>query len=193
MKKIQVIIGSTRPGRVGEKIALWVMEQSKTQTDIEFELIDLAAWDLPFLDEPMPPMMGMYTKDHTKKWAAKVSEADGFIFVTPEYNHGYPAALKNAIDFLHAEWNNKPVAFVGYGVVGGARAIGQLNQVTTTLKMVNAGNVNIINSRELYEPDGQLKEYEAHLSKHNDGLQAALASLANWVEILNPTRELAGV
>jgi NAD(P)H-dependent FMN reductase len=158
MKKIQVIIGSTRPGRVGEKIALWVMEQSKTQTDIEFELIDLAAWDLPFLDEPMPPMMGMYTKDHTKKWAAKVSEADGFIFVTPEYNHGYPAALKNAIDFLHAEWNNKPVAFVGYGVVGGARAIGQLNQVTTTLKMVNAGNVNIINSRELYEPDGQLKE-----------------------------------
>src|SRR3984893_3618266 len=123
MLKIAVIIGSTRPGRVGESVAKWVYELTKSRTEAEFELLDVKEFNLPLLDEPVPPAMGQYSKEHTKIWAAKINSFDGYVFVTPEYNHGICGALKNAIDFVYREWNNKAAGFVGYGSVGGARAV----------------------------------------------------------------------
>src|SRR5216684_3906554 len=102
MLKIAVIIGSTRPGRVGESVAKWVYELAKRRTEAEFELVDVKEFNLPLLDEPAPPAMGQYSKEHTKTWAAKINSFDGYVFVTPEYNHGICGALKNAIDFLAA-------------------------------------------------------------------------------------------
>ncbi len=98
--KIQIIIGSTRPGRVGKAVGEWVYEQLKAREDVELELIDLAEVNLPLLDEPIPPSQGKYSQQHTKDWSEIVNRADGYIIVTPEYNHGVPAALKNAIDYI---------------------------------------------------------------------------------------------
>lgn len=123
MLKIAIIIGSTRPGRNGEAVAKWVYEIAQKRTDAEFELVDIKDFNLPLLDEPVPPSMGQYSKPHTKKWAAKIGSFDGYVFVAPEYNHGISGALKNAIDFLFAEWNNKAAGFVSYGSVGGVRAV----------------------------------------------------------------------
>src|SRR5258707_10090594 len=120
--KIAIIIGSTRPGRNGEAVAKWVYELAQKRTDAEFELVDIKDFNLPLLDEPVPPSMGQYSKPHTKVWAAKIGSFDGYVFVAPEYNHGISGALKNAIDFLFAEWNNKAAGFVSYGGAGGARA-----------------------------------------------------------------------
>ena len=134
--KIAVIIASNRPGRIGPKVADWFMAQIKDVDSLSFDLIDLAEVNLPFLDEPNPPMMGEYTKDHTKKWSALIAGYDGYVFVTPEYNHAYPASLKNAIDYLHAEWAHKPVGFVGYGVTGASAAIEHLVNPLVQLNMV---------------------------------------------------------
>ena len=123
MLQVGIIIGSTRPGRKADAVASWVHEIAKQRTDAAFEVVDIADYNLPLLDEPVPPSIGKYSKDHTKKWAAKIATFDAFVFVTPEYNHGTSAALKNAIDFLFAEWNNKAAGFVGYGSAGGVRAI----------------------------------------------------------------------
>src|SRR2546427_10830524 len=127
--RIAIIIGSTRPGRNGEAVAKWVYEIAQERTDAEFELVDIKDFNLPLLDEPMPPIMGQYSKPHTKTWAAKIGSFDGYVFVTPEYNHGISGALKNAIDFLFREWNDKAAGFVSYGGAGGARAGGQLRLV----------------------------------------------------------------
>lgn len=137
MSKIGIIIGSTRPGRNGEAVAKWVYEISKKRTDAEFELVDIADYNLPLLDEPYPAMMHQYTKDHTKVWSAKISEFDGFIFVTPEYNHSTSGALKNAIDYLSLEWNNKAAAFVSYGSAGGVRAVEHLRLIAGELQMAD--------------------------------------------------------
>ena len=107
MLKVGIIIGSTRPGRQGEAVARWAYEIASPRSDAEFQVVDIKDFNLPLLDEPMPPIMGQYTKPHTKAWAAKIDSFDAYIFVTPEYNHGIPASLKNAIDFLYREWNNK--------------------------------------------------------------------------------------
>jgi len=137
MSKIGIIIGSTRPGRNGEAVAKWVYEISKKRTDAEFELVDIADYNLPLLDEPYPAMMHQYTKEHTKVWSAKISEFDGFIFVTPEYNHSTSGALKNAIDYLSLEWNNKAAAFVSYGSMGGVRAVEHLRLIAGELQMAD--------------------------------------------------------
>ena len=129
MVRIGIIIGSTRPGRVGESVARWVYEVASRRSDAEFELVDVKSFELPVFDEPVPPAMGQYSKDHTKKWAAKIASFDAFIFVTPEYNHSIPGALKNAIDFIYAEWNNKVAGIVSYGSAGGVRAAEHLRQV----------------------------------------------------------------
>src|SRR3979409_1194908 len=122
MIKIAIILGSTRPGRNGEAVAKWVHEIAKKRSDAEFELVDIKDFNLPLLDEPGPPPMVKYRKPHTKTWAAKVGSFDAYVFVTPEYNHGISGALKNAIDFLFAEWNNKAAGFVSYGGASGTRA-----------------------------------------------------------------------
>src|SRR4029078_1798521 len=123
MLRLAVIIGSTRPGRVGEAVAQWVHGLAQKRWDAATELVDIADFDLPLLDEPIPPSQGKYSKEHTKKWAAKIASFDGYVFVTPEYNHGISGALKNAIDFLYTEWNNKAAGFGRYGAAQwGARA-----------------------------------------------------------------------
>ena len=137
MVKVAIIIGSTRPGRKAEAVARWVFEISKKRGDAEFELVDILDFNLPLLDEPVPPSRGQYSKPHTKAWAAKIDPFDAFVFVTPEYNHGIPGALKNAIDFLYAEWNNKAAAFVGYGSAGGVRAVESLRLVMGELQVAD--------------------------------------------------------
>ncbi|MFD7902669.1 NADPH-dependent FMN reductase [Kitasatospora sp. NPDC059747] len=135
--KIAVILGSTRPGRNGKAVADWVVDRAGARTGAEYELVDLADWPLPFMDEPMPPAMGQYQGEHTKAWAAKVAEFDGYVFVTPEYNHSLPGVLKNAIDFAYAEWNNKAAAIVSYGTVGGIRAAEHLRTVASAVQLAH--------------------------------------------------------
>jgi NAD(P)H-dependent FMN reductase len=137
MPKLHVILASTRPGRAGEPIADWFVERAVAHGAFDVELVDLAEVALPFLDEPNHPRLRRYTQEHTKAWSARVDRADAFVFVTPEYNYGLTAPLKNAIDYLHFEWQHKPVGFVSYGgVAAGTRAVQMLKQVVTTLKMV---------------------------------------------------------
>jgi NAD(P)H-dependent FMN reductase len=140
MTRIAIIIGSTRPGRNGEGVAQWVHDIAKQRDDAEYELVDIADYHLPHLDEAMPPALGQYAHPHTKAWAATIASYDGFVFVTPEYNHSTSGALKNAIDFLFAEWNNKAAGFVSYGAVGGARAVEHLRLVMGELMVADVRN-----------------------------------------------------
>ena len=135
MLKVAIILGSSRPGRNGEAVSQWIYELAKNREDADFELIIIVYYNLPLLDEPFPPLIDQYTKDHTKRWAAKINSFDAFVFVTAEYNHGIPGALKNAIDFLLKEWNNKVAGFVSYGSAGGVRAVEQLRLVMAEVKV----------------------------------------------------------
>jgi NAD(P)H-dependent FMN reductase len=135
MLKIAIILGSTRPGRNGEAVSQWVYEIAKKRNDANFELLDIKDYNLPLLDEPIPPSMGQYSKEHTKTWALKIDSFDAYVFVTAEYNHGIPGALKNAIDFLNKEWSNKVAGFVSYGGAGGVRSVEQLRLVMAELKV----------------------------------------------------------
>jgi NAD(P)H-dependent FMN reductase len=137
MIRIAIIIGSTRPGRNGEAVARWVYQVAQKRSDAEFELIDIKDFNLPLLDEPVPPSLGQYTKEHTKAWSAKIDSFDAYVFVTPEYNHGTSGALKNAIDFLYKEWNNKAAGFVGYGGASGTRAVENLRLVMGELQIAD--------------------------------------------------------
>ena len=137
MVKVGIIVGSTRPGRKAYAVAQWVYEIAKKRADAEFELVDIKDFNLPLLDEPMPPSMGQYSNPHTKAWAAKIATFDAFVFITPEYNHGTSAALKNAIDYLYREWNNKAAGFVAYGGAGGIRAVEQLRLVMGELQVAD--------------------------------------------------------
>jgi NAD(P)H-dependent FMN reductase len=137
MIRIAVVVGSTRPGRKALDVANWVLDIAGMRGDAMFELVDIQDFNLPLLDEPLPPSMGRYAQPHTRTWAAKIAEFDGYVFVTPEYNHGTSGALKNAIDFLYKEWNNKAAGFVGYGSAGGARAIEHLRLVMGELMVAD--------------------------------------------------------
>ena len=134
---VGIILGSTRPGRVGEAVAHWVHGIAARRTDATVELVDLKTFNLPLLDEPIPPSRGRYSRPHTHEWAAKIASFDAFVFVTAEYNHGIPGALKNAIDYLFAEWHHKSAGFVSYGGAGGARAVEQLRLVMGELHVAD--------------------------------------------------------
>jgi len=166
--KTLIIVASTRPGRVGRPIADWFFAQAASQpSGVQFELVDLADWNLPFLDEPIPPMAHTYQHDHTKRWSAKIADADGYIIVTPEYNHGYPAALKNALDYLYHEWAGKPVGFVGYGMGGGRLAVSQLQQVVEELQMRPlTEQVAITFEHDMFDEHHQLVEPDKVLAKY---------------------------
>jgi len=129
MLKVAIIVGSTRPGRKAEAVAQWVHGIATERHDAQFEIVDIQEFNLPLLDEAMPPAMGQYSQPHTKAWSATIASFDAYVFVTPEYNHGPSGALKNAIDFLFREWNNKSAGFVAYGSAGGVRAVEQLRLV----------------------------------------------------------------
>jgi NAD(P)H-dependent FMN reductase len=180
MIKIAVIVGSTRPGRNGEAVGKWVYEVAARRQDVSFELIDLAEVNLPLLDEPFPPALQKYTKDHTKAWSEKVSGFDGFIFVTPEYNHGVPAALKNALDYLYREWNNKVAGFVGYGNAGGARSIVQLRQIIAELQMAGVREQVSLNLFTDFENFRVFKPAPVHEQKIN----AMIDQMINWGDAL---------
>jgi NAD(P)H-dependent FMN reductase len=136
MPTLQIIVASTRPGRVGLPIGQWVRDRAVEHGAFEVELIDLAEMNLPFLDEPKHPRLGEYQHQHSKDWSATIARGDAFVFVTPEYNHSFNAPLKNAIDFLYAEWQYKPAGFVSYGgVAGGTRAVQALKPVLAILRM----------------------------------------------------------
>jgi NAD(P)H-dependent FMN reductase len=137
MTKIGIILGSTRPGRNGAQVGQWVLDVASKRIELDFDLVDLIDYPLPHLDEPMPPSLGQYQMEHTRNWAKKIASFDGFIIVTPEYNHSTSGVLKNAIDYLFSEWNNKAVGFVSYGSVGGARAAEHLRLIAGELKMAD--------------------------------------------------------
>jgi NAD(P)H-dependent FMN reductase len=146
---LQVIIASTRPGRVGLPVATWFAQRAREHGGFTVEVVDLAEVDLPIFDEPKHPRLGQYEHQHTKDWSATIARGDAFVFVMPEYNYGFNAAVKNAIDYLHVEWQHKAVGFVSYGgVAAGTRAVQMLKQVVTTLKMVpvfDAVNIPFVN------------------------------------------------
>ena len=138
--KIAVVVGSTRPGRKGRMVAEWVLARAEDRPGARYELVDLLDFPLPLLDEPMSAKAagaGGYTHDHTNAWAAKVAEYDGFVFVTPEYNHSLSGALKNALDFLYEEWTNKAAAVVTYGAAGGVRAAEHLRGILSELQVAH--------------------------------------------------------
>ncbi|HEY3822277.1 MAG TPA: NAD(P)H-dependent oxidoreductase [Polyangiaceae bacterium] len=137
MLRLHVVVTSTRPGRVGLSVAQWFLERAKRHGKLDPELVDLKEVNLPALDEPKHPRFKQYEHEHTKKWSAKVSEADAFAFVTPEYNYSCPPALLNAFDYLYEEWTYKPAGFVSYGSVsGGTRSVQMIKPTVTALKMM---------------------------------------------------------
>jgi NAD(P)H-dependent FMN reductase len=134
--RLGVVVASTRPGRVGSAVAEWFAGEAEQHTGFEVDVIDLAEIGLPFFDEPNHPRLRDYTHQHTRDWSARIDDVDALVFVTPEYNFGMPATLKNALDFLHHEWAYKPVAFVSYGgVSAGTRAVQMAKEIVTTLRM----------------------------------------------------------
>lgn len=185
MLKLAIIIGSTRPGRVGESVGRWVHEIAQKRSDATFELVDIEEFNLPLLDEPVPPSMGKYSQEHTKKWAAKIAAFDGYVFVTPEYNHGINGALKNAIDFLFAEWNNKAAGFVGYGSAGGARAVEHLRLVMAEVQVATVRNQVMLSLREDFENYATFKPRPFHEQAVGQVFDQVIA----WAGALKPLRE----
>ncbi|MEV0114846.1 NAD(P)H-dependent oxidoreductase [Streptomyces sp. NPDC050844] len=184
MLKIGIILGSTRPNRNGEQVARWVLDIASRRTDAEFELLDLRDYPLPHLDEPMPPSLGQYQHEHTRQWAAKIASFDGFVIVTPEYNHGIPGVLKNAIDFLYAEWNNKAVGFVSYGGVGGVRAVEHLRAVAAELQMADVRQQVTLSMITEFENFSVFKPGEYNLP----ALDTMLDQVIAWSAALAPLR-----
>src|SRR5688572_17047457 len=185
MLTLAIIIGSTRPGRVGEAVARWVFQLAQKRGDAQYELVDIKQFNLPLLDEPIPPSMGQYSKEHTKTWAAKIASFDGYVFVTPEYNHGISAALKNAIDFLYAEWNDKAAGFVGYGSAGATRAVEQLRLVMAEVQVATVRNQVMLSLREDFEDYRVFKPRGFHEKTLGQVIDQVLA----WSGALRAVRE----
>jgi NAD(P)H-dependent FMN reductase len=185
MIRLAVIVGSTRPGRHAEAVAKWTHELAKKRTDAEVELVDIATFELPLLDEPIPPAQGRYSKEHTKRWAAAIAGFDAFVFVTPEYNHGIPGALKNAIDFLYAEWNNKAAGFVSYGSAGGTRAVEQLRMVMAELQIADVRQQVVLSLATDFENYSVFKPH----ARHEKSLQTLLDQVIAWGTALKTLRK----
>jgi NAD(P)H-dependent FMN reductase len=181
---IGIILGSTRPGRNGEAVAKWVYEIASQRGDANYELVDIAEYHLPHLDEAMPPSLGQYSQPHTKAWAAKIDSFDGFVFVTPEYNHSTSGALKNAIDFLYAEWNNKAAGFVSYGSVGGTRAVEHLRLIMAELQVATVRAQVALSLFTDFENFSTFRPGEHQLQS----LDATLAQVASWSQALRTVR-----
>jgi NAD(P)H-dependent FMN reductase len=182
-----VIIGSTRPGRVGSAVADWIIDRAQARGDFDVRVADLAEQNLPIFDEPHHPRLGNYVHQHTKDWSAVVAPADAYVFVIPEYNHGFNAATKNALDYLNKEWRDKPAGIVSYGgVAAGTRATQMLKQVLTALRitpMMDAVNIPFVQQR--LDENGRLKPNE----EMEAGATAMLDELARWAQALRVLRE----
>jgi NAD(P)H-dependent FMN reductase len=184
--KLQTIVTSTRPGRMGPLIADWFVGAARAHGNFDVELVDLAAANLPMYDEPHHPMRRQYENEHTKKWSASVSAADAFVFVLPEYNFSAPPAFANALDYLFWEWQYKPAAFVSYGgVSGGTRAAQAARLHVSTLKMMP-----IPEGVALPNFFGQLKDGKFEGNDLNaQGVASTLNELHKWADALTPLRE----
>jgi NAD(P)H-dependent FMN reductase len=183
---LRIIIGSTRPGRIGPSVAAWITERAREHGGFDVEVTDLAELNLPMYDEPNHPRLRKYVHQHTKDWSALVEASDAFIFVTPEYNYGFNAALKNAIDYLHGEWANKAAGIVSYGgVAAGTRATQMLKQVFTALKIVPVTDaVNIPFVTQFIDEDRRLKPNEVM----EQAATAMLDEVLRWTQALRPLR-----
>ena len=186
MVRIGIVIGSTRPGRKAEAVARWVHGIASKRTDATYELVDIQEFNLPLLDEPVPPSMGQYSKDHTKRWAARIDAYDGFVFVTPEYNHATSGALKNAIDFLFREWNNKAAGFVGYGSAGGARAIENLRLIMGEVMVADVRQAVQLTLAHDFENYTTFKP----AASHEKTVNAMLDQVVDWSRALQGVRTL---
>ncbi len=187
MATLQIIVASTRPGRVGFPVAKWFEGRALAHGGFDIELVDLAAVDLPFVDEPNHPRLRQYTKQHTRAWSARVASADAFVFVMPEYNHGFNAPLKNALDYLHNEWLYKPVGFVSYGgVAAGTRAVQLLKPVLNGLKMTPlAEAVSIPFVTQFIDDEGEVRANEIM----EQSAETMLTELVRVEAALRPLRE----
>jgi len=191
---LTIVIGSTRPGRVGPKFATWFRSLAIAHDGFDVELVDLAQLNLPFLDEPSHPRLRQYVHQHTIDWSRTVERSDAFVFVTPEYNFGYSAALKNAIDYLSQEWADKAVGFVSYGgVAGGTRAVQQLKQVVTALKMIPvAESVNLPFFTQFIDDSGTVQPNDV-MTRSADAMLDELARITALIRPKVPVTSEPGV
>lgn len=184
MLRIAIVIGSTRPNRVAPQVANWVLEQAKKRGDASYEIVDIADFDLPVLDEPMPPSLGNYAHGHTKRWAETVASYDGYIFITPEYNHSITGALKNAIDFVYSEWNNKAAGFVSYGSTGGVRAVEHMRGVMAEIQVAD---VRAHVSMSLYTDFENFSAFKP-APQHAQQLSVLCEQLVSWTRAMRGVR-----
>lgn len=188
MIRVAIIVGSTRPGRKAEAVARWVHEIARKRGDAEYEVVDIQHFNLPLLDEATPPSMGQYSQPHTKAWAVRIAAFDAFVFVTPEYNHGTSGALKNAIDYLYREWNNKAAGFVGYGSAGGVRAVEHLRLVMGELQVAD------VRAQVMLSLHTDFENYTAFkpAPRHEKSVNAMLEQVVAWGAALKTLREKQG-
>ena len=186
MIKVKIILVSTRPGRKGAAIADWILTEAAKQPNLDVSLVDLKEENLPFMDEPNHPKLAQYTQQHTRDWSAKIAATDAFILVLPEYNHGYPATIKNAIDFLYNEWRHKPVGFVSYGgIAAGTRSLQMLKPVLGALEMfpltaaVNIANFTAFINDDVFVP----------ADEHKKNAAGMLKELEKWGNHFNAVRQ----
>lgn len=184
MLKIGIILGSMRPGRNGKGVADWVLENANKRGDAQYEIVDVQEYNLPLLDEAMPAAYGQYEKAHTKKWAEKIGGLDAFVFVTAEYNHALPGALKNAIDFIYGEWNNKAAGIVSYGSAGGARAAENLRLVLGELQVADVRQQVLLSLMTDFENFSVFKPHP----RHEEELTTLLNQVNTWASALKTIR-----
>lgn len=194
MTQIAIILGSTRPGRRGETVARWVAEGAGRHPAVaageaSVELVDLADYGLPLLDEPAPAATGYYHNAHTKRWATTIDRFDGFVFVTAEYNSSIPAALKNAIDYLYAEWNHKAAGFVSYGLYGGTRAVEQLRQTMGEIKIADVHAQVALNLYTDFDLTGSDTGVCAPSGHQETALTTMLGEILEWSYALRMLRD----
>ncbi len=189
MVRIGIVVGSTRPGRRGRIVAEWVAAQAALeQPAVGFDIVDLADVALPMLDEHQPAIFGRYDNAHTVHWAETVARFDGFVFVTPEYNHSIPAALKNALDFLYAEWNNKAAGFVGYGLHGATRAIEHLRLILAELRIATVRTQVALSVHHDFTRDADGAAGFTPGTQQHQALAAMLDDVVAWSGALTQVR-----
>ena len=189
--RIAVIIGSTRKARFADKPAAWLMDKVKDHPELDFELVDLRDYDLPFFDEAASNAYVPSQDPRAVRWQQKVAEFDGYLFVLAEYNHGMPASVKNAFDQDYVGWNRKPVGALAYGSMGGARSIEHLRQVAVELQMVPLRNAVHIGGSEFFKvwsggQNAPMSEIEGVLQ---GSLKSMLEELVWWTKATKAARQ----
>jgi len=180
--KVGIIIGSTRPNKIGRQVAEWILTQVQETPNVKFNLVEIEDWKLPLFNEASLPIEGpkLYTHEHTKRWSQEIASYDGYIFLTPQYNCGYPASLKNAIDYLYIEWKSKPAAIISYGFQeGGEKAATQLRQVLECFKMKLTSIMPALTlSSSMLNERKKLKNTAADFKPYQENVKSAVTELA---------------